>query len=184
MSDSDSSSIELFKKDVGRYPTIQYVFLKNMGRSAPPQWTSFDENETIKSLIKQKRISVHELPGIPSAILDQLRVSNAKLVDVLNDKTYKTFGLSKGMRIRGWLTNTRHVVDAAMPMKQKRIRKQAVEQSEVSTIEQTEVTEALLPKQLVAPATRQKQVSTKRTKSSTATKAQIATKEKKASATA
>lgn len=162
VSDSDSSSIELFKKNVERYPTIQYVFLKNMGRSASPQWTNFDEDEVIKALIKQKRINVCELPGIPSVVLDQLRVANAKLVDVLNDKTYKVYGLSNGMRVRGWLTNTRRLIDTAMPIKKKRGRKKkSVEQSEVSTTEQTEVTKASVPEQAAAPAAKQRKASMK-----------------------
>lgn len=134
VSDSDSRSIQMFEQDVARYPTVQYVFLKNMGRSSPPQWVSFDENETIKALVKKKRISVLELPGIPSAILDQLRVANAKLVDVLNDEKYKKFGLSKGMRVRGWVANTRHLIDSAIPIEKKKVarKKTAAKQLAVS----------------------------------------------------
>ena len=32
VSDSDSNSIRLFEKDVAKYSSIKYVFLKNMGR--------------------------------------------------------------------------------------------------------------------------------------------------------
>ncbi|KPQ32550.1 MAG: hypothetical protein HLUCCA11_21255 [Phormidesmis priestleyi Ana] len=160
VSDSDSRSIQLFEKDVERYPTIQYVFLKNMGRSSPPQWSSFDGNEVIKALVKQGRISIFELPGIPSAILDELRVANAKLSDVLKDEKYKQFGLSKGMRVRGWVTNTGHLIDAAMPIninKKRKARKKRVSASQIkgSATENTEIesTEAPVADQVTASAT-------------------------------
>ncbi|PZO22645.1 MAG: hypothetical protein DCF25_02455 [Leptolyngbya foveolarum] len=129
VSDSDSSSIQMFEKDVARYPSIKYVFLKNMGRSSPPQWTSFDESETIEALVKKKRISVYEVPGIPSAILDKLRVAGAQLIDVINDEEYKKYGLSTVMRVRSWVTSTRRLIDSAMPEeKKKATRKKAVAQ--------------------------------------------------------
>ena len=144
VSDSDSNSIRLFEKDVAKYPSIEYVFLKNMGRSSPPQWESFDANETIKALKKKKRIQILEVPGIPSMILDQLRVAGVKLVDVLNDKKYEKHGLSKGMRVRGWVMNTSNLIHSVMPVPKKRATKKktdaaAPEQSEVSSANQVAI---------------------------------------------
>lgn len=146
ISDSDSNSIRLFEKDVERYPSIQYVFLKNMGRSSPPQWTGFNESETIKALEKKKRISIFEVPGIPSAILDKLRVSGAKLIDVINDEKYEKYDLSTVMRVRSWVTSTRRLIDSAMPVKKKKVtRKKAAAKKSEATIagEATTVAEPL-----------------------------------------
>ena len=141
VSDADSNSIELFVKDVECYPTIQYVFLKNMGRSVPPRWTKFNEHETIQTLVEQKRIRIFDLPGIPSAILDELRVVNAKLIDVVNDKQFKTYGLSKVMRVRTWLVYTRQLIDEAMPIKKRTVRKKkkAGEQPIVEAVAESDV---------------------------------------------
>lgn len=123
VSDADSKSIELFAKDVERYPTIQYVFLKNMGRSAPPRWKNFNQHKTIQALVDQKRISIFELPGIPSTILDEIRVANARLEEVINDSQFERFGLSKVMRVRSWIKNTRQLIDEAMPIQKRTVRK-------------------------------------------------------------
>ena len=141
VSDADSKAIELFVKDVECYPTIQYVFLKNMGRSVPPRWTKFDEHETIQALAEQKRISIFEVPKIPSTILDELRVVNAKLVDVVNDNKFETYGLSKVMRVRSWVTNTRQLIDEAMPIKKRTVRKKkkATKQPVVETVPEADV---------------------------------------------
>lgn len=140
VSDADSKSIELFVKDVERYPTIQYVFLKNMGRSVPPRWTKFNEHETIQALVEQKRISIFELPAIPSTILDELRVVNAKLVDVANDKKFKTYSLSKVMRVKTWIMYTRQLIDEAMPIKKRTVRKKkAAKQPVVETVAEVAV---------------------------------------------
>ncbi|MFK8185186.1 MAG: hypothetical protein AB8B99_17580 [Phormidesmis sp.] len=113
VSDSDANSIQMFEEDVERYPSIKHVFLKNMGRSSSPQWIDFERKKKIQSLAKEGQIDIFEIPAIPPAILDELRKSKAKLVDVLNDEKYKKFGLSKGMRVRGWITNTQRLLDSA-----------------------------------------------------------------------
>lgn len=177
VSDSDSRSIQLFEKDAERYPTIQYVFLKNMGRSSPPQWSSFDSNEAIKVLVDQGRISIFEVPGIPSAILDELRVVNAKLLDVLHDEDYKKFGLSKGMRVRGWVTNTRRLIDAAMPLEKKRVARKRS-----SSTKQT--TELSVTNKEKASASKQKKTATEQSKSPFTAQSKLVTRQSKASATA
>ena len=116
VSDSDATSIQLFEKDVAKYPDISYVFLKNMGKSVAPKWISFDKNENIKSLSDSGRIRIIEIPGIASTYLDEVRDAKAKLSDVLADTKFKKFELGKNMRIKAWVGKTRRVIDPIIPL--------------------------------------------------------------------
>lgn len=118
--DSDARSIEMFEASVEKYPSIKHILLKNMGRSAPPQWVSFNANENIEALSDAEQIKILEIPGIPPAVLSELRESKVKLVDVMEDADYKRFGLSKGMRVRGWVRNTSSLLSSVIPLRKRR----------------------------------------------------------------
>lgn len=107
VSDSDAASIQLFEEDVVKYPSIHHIFLKNMGRSHPPQWIGFDKRKKIKAMIKSGEIRVLEIPDLTLNIIDDLREAGARLSDVLADKTYEKFGLGTNMRVNGWVDKTR-----------------------------------------------------------------------------
>lgn len=119
--DSDAYSIELFEESVDRYPSIQHIFLKNMGRSASIQWHSFDSNENIQALVEAGRIQIIEIPAIPPSVLDDLRADGVQLKEVLNDVTYKKFGLSKSMRVKGWVRNTGSAIQSVLPLRKRKI---------------------------------------------------------------
>ena len=118
--DSDAYSIGLFAESVDRYPSIQHIFLKNMGRSAAIQWHSFDSNENIQALIEAGRIQVIEIPAIPPSVLDELRSEGVQLTEVLNDVTYQKFGLSKRMRVKGWVRNTSAAIESVLPLRKRK----------------------------------------------------------------
>ena len=141
--DSDARSIELFQASVEKYPSIKHIFLKNMGRSAIPQWASFDADEDIQALVKAKKITVLEIPSIPPVVLDDLRAAKAKLIDVFNDKNYKQFGLSNGMRVKGWVSMTGHLLSSVVPLKKKKMTtKKTVAATEQPNFESEQIAES------------------------------------------
>jgi hypothetical protein len=110
VSDSDAVSIQLFEDDVDRYPSIFHVFLKNMGRSAKPQWVNFNKKKKLHASIKKGKISLVEIPAVSSTYLDELREAGLPLANVLEDKKYELFTLSKNMRIKAWVGHTRSLI--------------------------------------------------------------------------
>lgn len=83
-------------------------------------------------------------------------MADAKLVDVINDEKYKKYGLSTVMRVRSWVTSTRHLIDSAMPVEKKKAtrKKAAAEKSEASTADEP----------LATPTTTEASSSNKQTK--------------------
>jgi hypothetical protein len=110
VSDSDAVSIQLFEEDFDKYPSISHVFLKNMGRSAAPQWVNFDKKKKLHASIKKGQIALIEIPSVNSIYLDEIREAGVPLADVLADKKYELFSLSKNMRIKAWVGHTQALI--------------------------------------------------------------------------
>lgn len=117
VSDSDADSIQLFEEDIEAYPSIKHVFLKNMGKSKPLQWASFNKKKKLQSIIKDNQIPILEIPLIDPNIIDSLRASKTPLADVLADEKYEKYGLGVNMRVKGWIERSRELLNPVVPLK-------------------------------------------------------------------
>lgn len=105
VSDADSHSLRLFDQSLKAYPEIKHVFLKNMGRSRPHHWKSFENDSTLQELIKKEKVEILEIPAIDSTVLKILEKESLTLNQVTNDKEHKLpgVGITTWTRVIGFM---------------------------------------------------------------------------------
>lgn len=114
VSDSDIDSIKLFRLSLERYPKIQHVFLKNMGKSKSGQWAGFDGDEAIKTLVKECNGAVLEIPRVEPMIINWLRANEISLTQVIEDKKFKLVDIAANLRVNTWVKRTGSLIEQIM----------------------------------------------------------------------